>query len=53
MLVGALSGVTLGSYLLLDLNLVPKKQFILCLGAIGLITALAAYVYLLIAPRRK
>jgi hypothetical protein len=53
MLVGALSGVALGSYLLLDLNLVPKKPFILTLGAIGLITALMAYGYLLIAPRRK
>ncbi|HWN97610.1 MAG TPA: serine/threonine-protein kinase [Methylomirabilota bacterium] len=53
MLVGALSGVALGSYLLLDLNLVPKKPFILSLGAMGLITALAAYVYLVIAPRRK
>ena len=53
MLVGALSGVALGSYLLLDLNLVPKKQFILSLGALGLITAFAAYAYLLVAPRRK
>jgi serine/threonine protein kinase len=53
MLVGALSGVALGSYLLLDLNLVPKKPFILTLGGIGLLTALAAYAYLLLAPRRK
>jgi serine/threonine protein kinase len=53
MLVGALSGVALGSYLLLDLNLVPRKPFILALGSIGLVTALVAYAYLLIAPRRK
>jgi len=53
MLVGALSGVALGSYLLLDLDLVPKKPFIIALGAAGLVTALAAYAYLLIAPRRK
>ena len=53
MLVGALSGVALGSYLLLDLNLVPKKPFLLILGALGLITALSAYAYLLFAPRRK
>lgn len=53
MLVGALSGVALGSYLLLDLNLVPRKPFILTLGAVGLLTALAAYAYLLLAPRRK
>ena len=53
MLVGALSGVALGSYLLLDLNLVPKKPFLLILGGLGLITALSAYAYLLIATRRK
>jgi hypothetical protein len=53
MLVGALSGVALGSYLLLDLNLVPRKPFILALGSIGLVTALGAYAYLLLAPRRK
>jgi hypothetical protein len=53
MLIGALSGLALGSYLLIDLNLVPKKPFILSLGAIGLITALSAYAYLVVAPRRK
>lgn len=53
MLVGALSGVALGSYLLLDLNLVPKKSFIIGLGIVGLITALVAYGYLIVAPRRK
>lgn len=53
MLIGALSGVALGSYLLIDLNLVPRKPFVLCLGAIGLITALSAYRYVFTAPRRK
>ena len=53
MFVGALSGVALGSYLLLDLNLVPKKPFVLGLGGNGLFTALAAYIYLLMVPRRK
>ena len=53
MLLGALSGVALGSYLLIDLNLVPKKSFVLCLGAIGFITALSAYAYLLVAPKAR
>ena len=53
MLVGALGGVALGSFLLIDLNLVPRKPFVLLLGAAGLITALTAYCYLLAAPRRK
>jgi serine/threonine protein kinase/type IV secretory pathway VirB2 component (pilin) len=53
MLVGALSGVALGSYLLIDLNLVPRKPFVLCLGAIGLLTALSAYTYLLVVPRLR
>ncbi|HTD68709.1 MAG TPA: serine/threonine-protein kinase, partial [Candidatus Limnocylindria bacterium] len=53
MLVGALSGVALGSYLLIDLNLVPRRPFVLCLGGIGLLTALAVYIYLLVVPRAK
>jgi serine/threonine protein kinase len=53
MLVGALSGVALGAYLLIDLDLVPRKPFILTLGAIGLVTALVAYAYLIVMPRRK
>lgn len=53
LLVGALGGVALGSYLLMDLNLVPRKPFVLILGASGLLTALVAYRYLLAAPRRK
>ena len=50
---GALGGVALGSYLLIDLNLVPRKPFVLSLGAVGLVVALAAYVYLLRVPRPK
>jgi hypothetical protein len=53
MLVGALSGVALGSYLLIDLNLVPKTAFVLTLGTTGLVVAIVAYVYLLMAPRWK
>jgi hypothetical protein len=53
MLVGALGGVALGSYLLMDLNLVPRKPFVLILGGAGLLTALVAYRYLLTAPRAK
>jgi serine/threonine-protein kinase len=53
MLMGALGGVALGSYLLIDLNLVPRKPFVLSLGAAGLIVALTAYVYLLRVPRPK
>jgi hypothetical protein len=39
--------------LLIDLNLVPKKPFIIGLGTVGLATALIAYAYLVVAPRRK
>jgi serine/threonine protein kinase len=53
MLMGALGGVALGSYLLIDLDLVPRKPFVLSLGAVGLVVALSAYVYLLRVPRPK
>jgi hypothetical protein len=53
MLMGALGGVALGSHLLLDLNLVARKPFVLSLGAAGLVVALGAYIYLLMAPRPK
>jgi len=53
MLMGALGGVALGSHLLIDLNLVPRKPFVLSLGAAGLVVALGAYLYLLMAPRSK
>lgn len=53
MLMGALGGVALGSHLLLDLNLIPRKPFVLSLGAVGMVVALSAYVYLLRAPRPR
>jgi len=53
MLMGALGGVALGSYLLIDLNLIPRKPFVLSLGAVGLAVALTAYIYLLMVPRPK
>ncbi len=42
MLVGALTGLALGSYLLLDLNLVPRQPFVMALGFAGLVTSVAA-----------
>jgi len=53
MLMGALGGIALGSHLLLDLNLIPRKPFVLSLGAFGLVVALSAYVYLVRAPRPR
>lgn len=46
-LVGALGGVALGSYLLIDLEIVRKSVFTLSLGAIGLIASGGMYAYLL------
>lgn len=53
LLLGALGGVALGSYLLLDLDLVPKKAFVLALGLAGLTIAVGAYLYLRLSPRRN
>lgn len=53
LLLGGLGGVALGSHLLLDLNLVAKKPFVLGLGAIGITIALVAYWYLRSVPRAK
>lgn len=53
LLVGGLSGVALGCYLLIDLDLVPAKTFVLGMGTLGLIVAAATYLYLLSAPRPK
>ncbi len=47
MLVGALAGLALGSYLLVDLGLVPKVPFILALGLGGGVVALAVFNRLL------
>jgi len=46
-LVGALGGVALGSYLLIDLELVRKSVFALSIGLIGLIGSTLTYLYLL------
>lgn len=53
MLVGAMTGLALGSYLLLDLDLVPRQPFIIALGILGLGTAVGAYLRLVVAPRRR
>lgn len=45
MLVGGLVGCGLGSYLLVYLNLVARKPFIIGLGLLGLVVALGAFIY--------
>jgi serine/threonine protein kinase len=45
MLVGGLLGCGLGSYLLVHLELVSRKPFILGLGLLGLMVALGAFIY--------
>ena len=45
MLVGGLMACGLGSYLLVDLELVARKPFIIGLGVAGLLGALGAFVY--------
>ena len=45
LLVGGLVGCALGSYLLVDLNLVSRKPFIVGLGLAGLLVALGAFTY--------
>lgn len=45
MLVGGLFGCGLGSYLLVELGLVAKTQFVICLGLTGLIVALGAFAF--------
>ena len=45
LLVGGLAGCGLGSYLLVDLNLVDRKEFIIGLGFIGLLVALGTFAY--------
>jgi len=43
MLVGGLVACGMGSYLLVDLNLVPAKPFIVGMGMVALMVALGAY----------
>lgn len=45
MLVGGLVGCGLGSFLLVQLNLVARKPFIIGLGILGLAVALGAFIY--------
>ena len=52
MLVGGLVGCGLGSYLLVDLNLVARKPFIIGLGLLGLGVALGAFIYVQRGTRR-
>ena len=52
MLVGGLAGCGLGSFLLVQLNLVARKPFIIGLGLAGLSVALGAFVYVRRASRR-
>lgn len=46
MLVGGLAGCGLGSYLLVDLNLVPRKLFVEGLGLVGLLVAFGTFAYM-------
>ena len=46
LMVGGLAGLALGSYLLVDLELVAKQPFVLALGAAGLLVAVGTYAYL-------
>ena len=45
MLVGGLVGCALGCYLLVDLNLVARKPFVITLGFTGLCVALTTFAY--------
>jgi hypothetical protein len=45
MLVGGLAGCGLGSYLLVDFELVARKPFIIGLGFAGLLVALGTFGY--------
>jgi hypothetical protein len=55
LMVGGLAGLALGSYLLVDLELVAKKPFVFALGIVGMLVALGTYAYLRRAarPRRR
>ncbi|MCC7373682.1 MAG: serine/threonine protein kinase [Verrucomicrobiales bacterium] len=51
LLVGALGGLALGSYLLVELGLVPRAPFIFARGGAALLVAVLAFAYLLRASR--
>ena len=50
-LISGLAGIALGSHLLIDLELVAKAPFVLCLGFAGILVALGTYAYLHFRPR--
>jgi hypothetical protein len=52
MLVGGLIACGLGSYLLVDLNLVARQPFIIGLGIVGIVVALGAFAYVRRGARR-
>jgi hypothetical protein len=52
LLIGGLGGVAFGCHLLIDLDLVSKKPFVLTLGLLGLACAVGTYLWLFFAPRR-
>jgi hypothetical protein len=53
LLLGAMGGVALGCHLLVDLDLVPARLFVVSIGLIGLLLAIGTYLYLRLAPRAQ
>lgn len=51
LLVAGLGGAAFGCHLLIALDLVPAKTFVLALGAVALAVALGAYVHVMRAPQ--
>lgn len=51
LLVGGLGGIAFGCHLLIALDLVPAKTFVVALGTIALAAALGAYLYVMRTPR--
>ena len=52
LLIGGLGGIAFGCHLLIDLELVPKRPFVLTIGMLGLACAVGTYLWLFLAPRR-
>jgi hypothetical protein len=53
LLVGAMAGVALGCHLLVDLELVPARLFVISIGLLGLLMAVGTYLRLRLAPRPR
>ena len=53
LLVGGLAGMGFGSYLLIHLDLVPKKPFVVWLGVAGFVIAICTYAHLRRAARPR